>query len=324
MRPQVREAVVFAGLAFVALLMAMAVGWVIMEKLPLLSANNAERPAYFVLFVILALAAAIVLFGCLRATAVLSGTQFGYTVELGGPAAIFVLVLLYGISQVPSPAPIPTDFALNFRFRPIDHSKGISEVFGEQNVKKARVVVFLPTQTLKQELNSDGYATISSIPGRYRFSALEINLASDTFLIKDRKDTYSISPGSELSLTFDVIPINFGPTKPPEQPEIPKTNRVVIINAKIAGVISGGTSDGHSPWCQRRSVQQCVVPERGGRLVPGTGSVTNEIRVGRAGWSVVKDTPEQICIEFWAATGACETEVSIRGQATAIEEYANP
>jgi hypothetical protein len=55
--------------------------------------------------------------------------------------------------------------------------------------------------------------------------------------------------------------------------------------------------------------------------VSGTGSVTNEVRVGSAGWTVTKDTQD---IEFWAATGACETEVSIQGQATAVEEFATP
>jgi hypothetical protein len=148
-------------------------------------------------------------------------------------------------------------------------------------------------------------------------------LSSDEFLIKDPQISYPVPPGSEPVITLIVIPADKGPTKPPVAPPPPTATRAAIVNPSVARITSGGTSDGHSPFCQRRSVQQCIVPTHAGKLVKDTGSVTNEVRVGRAGWSVVKDTPEQVCIEFWAATGACETEVSIQGQATAVEEFEN-
>lgn len=316
----VRDALLFGGLALIALVIAIAVGWVILQNLSILIANQVGAPAYFILLVILSLAAAIVLFGVLRATASLKGSHFGYEVELGGPAAIFLLILLYGLTQSP---PTPSDFAITFRFRPVDH-RNMAEVFGEENVKKAKVILYLPQHTVPQDLNGDGYAKLENIPARYRANPIEFNLSSNTFLIKDKKDTYPMPPGPEPVLTLDVIPVNSGPTKPAEVPIVPKTSRAATINPQVTRITSGGTSDGHSPFCQRRSVQQCVTPQRGGHLVPGTGSVTNEVRVGRSGWTTTRNTPEQICLEFWAATGACETEVSIQGQVTAIEEFPTP
>jgi hypothetical protein len=316
---RLRYVLAFSGLALCALAIALAVGWIILQYLPILMANQMGAAAYFVLLIILSLAAAIVLFGVLRATASLRGSHFGYTIELGGPAAIFILILLYGITQVP---PAPSDFALTFRFRPFDHRNSMLQTFGEDNVRKAKVVLFLPNDKRESGLNGDGYAKIENIPARYGANQIEFDLRSDHFLVKDKETAYPMPTGIERVLVLDVIPIDFGPTKPEKPPVVPQTSRAVVINPQLTGISSGGTSDGHSPYCQRRTVQQCVSPQRpNSHLVVGSGSVTNEARVGRAGWTVVKDTPEQICIEFWAATGACETLVSIKGQATAVEEF---
>jgi hypothetical protein len=309
------------GTALLILFIALGVGWVLLNNLPTLIVYGVGAPAYLILLVILALATAIILFGVLRAAATLSGTHFGYKIELAGPAAFFILVLLYGIWVFPPP---PGDFAITFRFKP-DNNHTMADQFGEDVVRRARVVLYLPKQTMSKELTADGYAVVENIPARYRPNPIELNLTSNDFLIKDPLVNYPIPPGSEPMVTLTVIPADKGPTKPPVAPlPPPPTSRAAIVNVTVARITSGGTSDGHSPFCQRRSVQQCVAPTHGGKLVQNTGSVTNEVRVGRAGWSVVKDTPEQVCIEFWAATGACETEVSIQGQATAVEEYPNP
>jgi hypothetical protein len=315
--PRLAQPVVLAIFALVALIIALGVGWVILKNLPLIIAYQLGAPAYFILLIVISLAAAIVLFGILHATGSLTGSHLGYTVEFGGSAAIFAFILLYGIWIFPA---TPTDFALTFRFRPDDH-RTISEAFGEPNVKKATITLYLPKQTLRKDLNGDGYATIENIPGRYRPNPIEFDLSSEVFVIKEQLPSYIIPAGAEPVLPLIVVPVRVGITKPAEVAVVPKTSRAAVIKPAVARITSGGTSDGHSPFCQKRSVQQCVTPERGGHLVPGTGSVTNEVRVGRAGWSVTKDTPEQICVEFWAATGACETEVSIQGQATAVEEF---
>jgi hypothetical protein len=98
-----------------------------------------------------------------------------------------------------------------------------------------------------------------------------------------------------------------------------------IVNGDVRRITSGGTSDGHSPFCQKRSVEGCVTPRQpGGYLVVGTGTAVEIVQTGRAGMNVTKNSLEQICVEFWAATGACETEVSIQGRPSAVERYPNP
>jgi hypothetical protein len=58
-----------------------------------------------------------------------------------------------------------------------------------------------------------------------------------------------------------------------------------------------------------------------GYLEIGSGHLVDIVRTGRADWNVIRNTPEEICIELWAATGACETEVSISGRPAATERY---
>jgi hypothetical protein len=103
----------------------------------------------------------------------------------------------------------------------------------------------------------------------------------------------------------------------------PQTTQLAtsIVSGPTVRITSGGTSDGHSPFCQRRSVTSCVTPQKGGYLVPGSGIPSEVVKLGRVGTAVVRDAPEQICLEFWASTGACETEVSIQGRTTAVERY---
>jgi hypothetical protein len=44
----------------------------------------------------------------------------------------------------------------------------------------------------------------------------------------------------------------------------------------------------------------------------------------RTGYSVVKNTNKEICVELFAVTGACETELYIQGYVTALEDYPIP
>jgi hypothetical protein len=101
--------------------------------------------------------------------------------------------------------------------------------------------------------------------------------------------------------------------------KIPSPTFYTVQGPKVR-ITSGGTSDGHSPFCLKRTVQSCAKPEHGGRLIPSSGSAADVSTSGRVGSSIVVDSPEMICIEFWAATSACETEVSIEGHVTAREQ----
>jgi hypothetical protein len=106
---------------------------------------------------------------------------------------------------------------------------------------------------------------------------------------------------------------------PPPPP--PKKLRVAVEASPVVGIASGGTSDGHSPFCQRRTVDSCVTPQHGGALVVGLGAPRITYQSGRVGADITANSPEKFCVQFWAATTACETEVRINGVAAATEEY---
>jgi hypothetical protein len=52
----------------------------------------------------------------------------------------------------------------------------------------------------------------------------------------------------------------------------------------------------------------------------GKALVISSTSIGGVGSSVVEDSQDVICIEFWARTQACEQTVSIEGRAVAIEQ----
>jgi hypothetical protein len=58
-----------------------------------------------------------------------------------------------------------------------------------------------------------------------------------------------------------------------------------------------------------------------GYLVVGSGRVNIQAQSGRTGVRSKIDTPQQICMELWASTGACETKVDISGTTAATEHF---
>jgi hypothetical protein len=139
-------------------------------------------------------------------------------------------------------------------------------------------------------------------------------LESKAFALKDPQTSYKVPKSAEPVITIVVVP------KPP------KLIQELVKAPGLSRITSGGTSDGKSPFCQRRTTTGCVEPQHKGKLVIGSGGVTNAANnhASRTGYKVVTNTEKQICIEFFAATGACETELYIQGTVTALEEYEQP
>lgn len=105
----------------------------------------------------------------------------------------------------------------------------------------------------------------------------------------------------------------------PPPPPLKKVRIAIEAADPAARITSGGGSPG--PFCQLRAVQSCVRPQHGGKIVAGSGNPKIIYQGGRTGVRNPRETPEEYCVEFWASTGACETEVSITGKAAAMEEY---
>jgi hypothetical protein len=94
------------------------------------------------------------------------------------------------------------------------------------------------------------------------------------------------------------------------------------VSGKPMNVGSGAQYDGfRNPGCQAHEATACVTPQRGGKLIPGSGKVIVTDQSGRAGFRDPVENSQQFCVTFWASTGACETPVFIKGYPTATEEY---
>jgi hypothetical protein len=297
-------------MGFIALLFVLGVGWFIVANLPTLSVYEFGTQAFYILLVVLGLAAALFLFGVLRSAGTLKGTQMGVAFEFGGPAALFCFVLLVGVLMLRNEQ---ADFPLIVRLR-TDDTRTMSAAFSEAAVRGSALTVDVGMVTQTQNLDSDGQVRLSTLPFRVRSSNVTVSLASSAFVFKEPKGSYPIPPGREPVITIAVVPK-------------PKTRKQVLIKAAtISRITSGGTSDGHSPFCQPRTVRGCVEPQHGGTLVKGSGGVADLVQNNptRTSTKVVVDTPNQICVDFSASTGACETEIYIQGRVTAVEEYDVP
>lgn len=117
-----------------------------------------------------------------------------------------------------------------------------------------------------------------------------------------------------------------------------KVRYVTIKGEKMLSTSSGGRdSNGTS------RASECLTPRRGGRLLKGSGNVTDAggqgsvayygrksdgtvvpgdpTGIANVGWWVTKDTPQEICIEAFARTSATETNVNYHARAVATERY---
>jgi hypothetical protein len=82
----------FSGAAFIASLLVVSI---------LMSSQVAQRSVFFVLLVVLGLLAAAVLFGMLRSHARWKGKVLNGMLELGGPAVVFVGLIILGAPYAP-------------------------------------------------------------------------------------------------------------------------------------------------------------------------------------------------------------------------------
>jgi hypothetical protein len=305
-----RAVVPYAVVGLIALLLALLIGWFIFSNLPVLSVYEFGTRAYYILLVVLALSASVFLFGVLRSTGKVTGKQFGVTFEFGGAAAVFAFVLLGGVLLLKQEQ---TDFPLIIRLRTED-GRPPADAFTPTGVSESKVFIDLGPDSRTEPLDHKGEVRLPTVAFRLRYSAISIALSSKAFVFKEPKGAYTIPSGSEPVITLVVVP-------PPK-----KVKQQLIRAQKPSGISSGGTSDGHSPWCQPRSTQTCVEPQHGGRLVKGSGGVADLVKnhPTRAGYEIVKDEPAQICVKFFASTAACETQISVQGTVTAVEEYEEP
>ncbi len=126
----------------------------------------------------------------------------------------------------------------------------------------------------------------------------------------------------QLKISLGGCGAESGP-RPVPPPPVPPVKTMTIYGAQVK-VLSGGS--GARDTCgngRDNKKSSCVDPEHhDGELVAGTITAVNVTQSGAlTEWKVTKDSPRLACIEFRAATLACETLVSIEGRAAAVEKF---
>lgn len=160
-----------ALLALASLSIALAVGWWIATQADLLGIRFDH--AYYVLLVVLGLAAAAFLFGVLRSSATLTGNHLGVGFEVGGAAALFLLVVWGGAYFTTPPESFSSMVRLRYAGPPADRA-----AFDEA-LPRARLIVRFGSNTLTPEINRLGEAEIRDVPGRFRAGTITVELVSD-------------------------------------------------------------------------------------------------------------------------------------------------
>lgn len=120
---------------------------------------------YYVLLIPMALAAAGFLFGVLRSYAVYKGKVFSGALGLGGPAVIFVLVLILGFWLLPKK---DEPFTFTIRLRDI---KGEAVLKGEGKLR-----LILDTDTRVMAIDGEGGAVFTGIPASFTTQPAPVEL----------------------------------------------------------------------------------------------------------------------------------------------------
>lgn len=192
------------------LVLTLVVGWYLLGHIDGLRQQNAALARFFVLS-FLALSVAAVLFGVLRATGQVAGQQLGLNVAFGGPAAVFLVVLLIGMQIV-----TPDDKAvLSFALQP-KAGESMTAVSG-----KVKVLVDLGSQSSQVTFGDLGRATVADVPPDIlEEKKVAIRVESDTYRLPTAandasgKSYLAIGPNNQVDIPLERIPPAAAPVVP--------------------------------------------------------------------------------------------------------------
>jgi hypothetical protein len=163
--------IAYALLAILSLAIALGTGWWIVSQADVLGVRF-DR-AYYVLLAILGMAAALMLFGAMRSTANVKGQHLGVAFDVGGPAAVFVLVVAGGfwLTQ-PSPS-FNAKIRLHYAGPEADRSAY------DAALPSARLRIFVGYNSSEPSVSNQGEVTVWDIPARFRDGQFSAELVSD-------------------------------------------------------------------------------------------------------------------------------------------------
>lgn len=141
------------GLTVFMLVATLGSGWYLLGNIDALKQQNAAL-ARFLVLLLLALFASVFLFGVLRSAGRLTGQIIGANVEFGGPAALFVLIMLLGMGIITPVDPKTVTFALQ---------PGKDESM-EAVSEKVTALVDIGSYNERLTFNATGMTSLPSVP----------------------------------------------------------------------------------------------------------------------------------------------------------------
>lgn len=181
-----KEIVLYALISLISFLCGVGVLGLLIWKADLLARLGLTGNLFYIVLLPMGLAAAGFLFGVVRSYARYSGEQLGGMLELGGPIAAFLLVVVLGFVLV---KPVTT-----FPLTVYVHGEGGPQDLVLRNT--GDVLLDLGGDRQRKPIGADGQAYFPAIAATFQGQEVPISVESEGFEVSDAKQKYRIERSS--------------------------------------------------------------------------------------------------------------------------------
>ena len=176
------------NLSYISLFVAIGILLLLVFADNLQASSLLQDRVFYLSLILMGVFSAIALFGFLKSSASVKGDIGGIAIDVAGPAALAVIVVIGGFYLIPR-----YEF-FDVTIRAIDSSG--TPVYSD---RKATVKITLPTGVREADFTRNGEATIKGLP----YSLFK----SKQKILVDLYEYDQMSPGVEYTLSLDVIEI---------------------------------------------------------------------------------------------------------------------
>ncbi len=180
----------YAHLVLVGIIVFLVLLWVYSLSIPHLTEFGEVYFVRYVLLVPLGLIGALVLFGLMRSSSTIHYKKQNLTIKIGGPAALFALIVFGGIKLVPT---TPSTFDITVRPQSAD----------APIISSGSIVIDLDSDRRSQRISPDGEADFKQIPWRFRGARVKAMPQIDGY---EETPQSVVLSGSVITLSLVKLP----------------------------------------------------------------------------------------------------------------------
>lgn len=174
----------YAALALISLLIGLGAGAIPLSEEDI--AGVRFDRAYYVILVVIGVSAAIFLFGVMRSTARIQGKHWGAAYDFGGPAALFIIVVVGGFYLTQPAATFNSMIRLQYVGPPVNRDAY------EQVLPKSKLRVSIGTSTNEYYLSQYGEVELKETPGRFRDGSFHCDVVPGDLALVDHDGTKAL------------------------------------------------------------------------------------------------------------------------------------